>query len=142
MNSLADEQKKLDASVGNLLFSVAMIRLMRNREELAGAFKYSWRGFKLVWHGEVAFRQYTVIGALLIPVAFYLAESGAELSVLIGSILLILLVEIINTAIEAVVDRVGEEQHELSAAAKDLGSAAVFFSVVMFVITWLIALFT
>ena len=113
---------------------------MRNTAELASAFKYSWRGFKLVWQGEVAFRQYTVVGIILVPVAFYLAENGAELSLMIGSMLLILLAEIFNTAIESVIDRVGDEQHELSAAAKDLGSAGVFLSVVMFVITWLILL--
>ncbi|MBX2847139.1 MAG: diacylglycerol kinase [Acidiferrobacterales bacterium] len=117
-----------------------MSRLMRNQQELIDAIKNSLQGFVIVWRGEVAFRQYVVLSVLLIPLALWLGENNVERVLLIVSVLLVLLMELVNTAIEAVVDRIGSEQHELSGAAKDIGSAAVFLSIVTFVITWLLIL--
>ena len=119
-----------------------MSYLMRSNAELFNAIKNSLKGFVVVWHGEVAFRQYVTLSAVLLPIALWLGDSGLERALLILSVLIILLMELVNTAIEAVVDRVGSEHHELSGAAKDIGSAAVFLSIVMFVITWLLILFT
>ena len=113
---------------------------MRNNREFWAAARFSWQGFVLVWQGEVAFRQYATFAVFLIPLALYLGNSGLEKAVLIFSLLTVLLAEIINTAIEAAVDRIGEENHPLSGAAKDLGSAAVFLSVVMFAVVWLLVL--
>lgn len=77
---------------------------------------------------------------LLLPVGFWLGRSGVERALLVGSLLLVPLVEILNSAIEAVVDRFGGEHHELSGRAKDMGSAAVFLSIVTAVLVWLLVL--
>jgi len=115
--------------------------LMRSNKELWNAIKNSVQGFVVVWEGEVAFRQYVVLSMILIPLALWWGDNNLERILMVMSVLLILLVEMVNTAIEAVVDRIGKEQHPLSGAAKDIGSAAVFLSIVMFVITWLLVLF-
>ena len=117
-----------------------MSYLMRSKSELSNAIKNSIKGFVVVWNGEVAFRQYTVLSLLLIPLAFWFGGNNVEKVLMLISVLLVLLMELLNTAIEAVVDRIGSEQHELSAAAKDIGSAAVFLSIVMFAVTWLMIL--
>ncbi|MCL4128285.1 UNVERIFIED_CONTAM: hypothetical protein GTU68_027958 [Idotea baltica] len=113
---------------------------MRSNTELINAIKNSVKGLVIVWRGEVAFRQYVVLSLLLIPLALWLGGNNIERVLLIASVLLVLLMELVNTAIEAVVDRISTEQHELSGAAKDIGSAAVFLSIAMFVITWLLIL--
>lgn len=115
---------------------------MRSSGELVNAIKNSLKGFKVVWQGEVAFRQYVTLAALLTPLALWLGNNNLARALLVFSVLLVLLTELINTAIEAVVDRISSEQHELSAAAKDIGSAAVFLSIVIFLITWVLVLFT
>jgi diacylglycerol kinase (ATP) len=79
---------------------------------------------------------------ILTPVACYLGGSGMERAVLIGVLLLVLIVEVLNSALEAVVDRFGDDRHELSKAAKDLGSAAVFIALVNVVVVWVLVLFT
>ena len=119
-----------------------MSYLMRNQTELRDAIVNSFKGFVVVWQGEVAFRQYVILSLALIPLALWFGDSGVERALLIISVLLVVLMELVNTAIEAVVDRIGSEQHELSGAAKDIGSAAVFLSIITFVLTWLLILFT
>lgn len=118
-----------------------MSDLMRSNKELWNAITNSFQGFLIVWKGEVAFRQYVVLSIVLIPLAFWLTDNNIERILMVMSVLLILLMELVNTAIEAVVDRIGSEQHPLSGAAKDIGSAAVFLSIVMFVVTWALVLF-
>lgn len=118
-----------------------MKNLMRSNAELINAIKNSLKGFAVVWQGEVAFRQYVTLSAILVPLGLWLGDNNIERALMVLSVLLVLLMELVNTAIEAVVDRFGAEQHELSAAAKDIGSAVVFLSIVMFVITWLLLLF-
>jgi diacylglycerol kinase (ATP) len=98
-------------------------------------------GFKAAYKHESAFRQELWLCFLLLPVSVFIADSGVQLALLIGTSILLLLVEIINSAIEAVVDRIGLEQHELSGRAKDLGSAAVFLALCICVITWLGVIF-
>ncbi len=100
------------------------------------AFGNSMLGFAGVYKHEAAFRQELLLAVILIPLGIYLGHNGIERALLIGSVLLVLVVEILNSAIEAVVDRVGLERHELSGLAKDLGSAAVFLSLAMVAITW------
>ena len=96
---------------------------------------YSWLGFKAAFKHEAAFRQELALVLILTPVALYYGPSYADKAILIASLVFILLVEIINSALEAVVDRFGDEIHELSGRVKDMGSAAVFLA---FLITGLI----
>lgn len=97
---------------------------------------YSAQGIAHAWKHEAAFRQEVVLAVLLTPCALWLGRTPIEQALLIGVCLLVLIVELLNTAVEAAVDRHGEEQHELSGAAKDLGSAAVFFSLVLVLVVW------
>ena len=97
---------------------------------------FSWQGFKAAYKHEEAFRQEFWLAIVLIPVAMFIGEGGVEKALLVCSVLLLMLVEILNSAIEAVVDRFGTEQHELSGRAKDMGSSAVFLAVVILVTTW------
>lgn len=98
---------------------------------------YSWLGFKAAYKNEAAFRQELWLAILLIPVALYFGETLLDKAILISSLLFVLIVELINSAIEAVVDRIGDEVHELSGRAKDMGSTAVFIAISMAVIIWI-----
>jgi diacylglycerol kinase (ATP) len=102
---------------------------------------YSWQGLKAAYHNEEAFRQELILALILIPLGLYLGEGGVEKVLLVASVLFLLLVEVLNSAIEAVVDRFGEEQHELSGRAKDMGSAAVLIAISIVVLTWVLVLF-
>ncbi len=97
---------------------------------------YSWQGLRAAWKNEAAFRQELILFFILTPTGYWLGENGLERAVLIGSLMLVLIVEVLNSAIEAVVDRFGEEQHELSGRAKDMGSAAVFLSLMGVLVIW------
>ncbi|NMP30832.1 diacylglycerol kinase [Thalassotalea sp. M1531] len=97
---------------------------------------HSWQGFVAAYKYEIAFRQYIWLSAILIPLAVSIADSVAEFSMLISGLFLILIAELLNTGIEAVVDRVSTEHHELSGRAKDLGSAAVTTAIIYLVIVW------
>ena len=97
---------------------------------------YSWQGIKAAYKNEAAFRQETWLALVLVPLAIYLAESATQMAFMISSVFLVMLVEILNSAIEAVVDRFGGEQHELSGRAKDMASAAVSFSLLILVLVW------
>ena len=101
---------------------------------------YSWQGIKAAYKNEAAFRQETWLALVLIPLAIYLAESATQMAFMISSVFLVMLVEILNSAIEAVVDRFGGEQHELSGRAKDMASAAVGFSLLILVLVWALML--
>ena len=97
---------------------------------------YSWKGLKATWKHEEAFRQEVVLFVLLIPVALWLGESPVEYALLFGSLLLVLIIELLNSAVEAVVDRFGGDIHKLSGRAKDMGSAAVMLGLLNVVIVW------
>lgn len=97
---------------------------------------YSVQGFGHAWKHEAAFRQELLLSAMLVPAALWLGQSVFERAALIAVLLIVLIVELLNTAIEAAVDRVGGEHHELSGRAKDLGSAAVFVSLVLVLLVW------
>ena len=97
---------------------------------------YSWLGFKAAYKHEAAFRQELWLTLALTPVALYYGQSYADKAILIASLIFILLVEILNSAIEAVVDRHGDEKHELSGRAKDMGSTAVFLAFIIAGLVW------
>jgi diacylglycerol kinase (ATP) len=102
---------------------------------------FSLQGLVSTWRQESAFRQELTLALVLLPAAVWLGTSAVEHALLIGSLLLVLIVELVNSAIESVVDRQGHEHHELAGRAKDQGSAAVLISLMLVVITWgLIAL--
>jgi diacylglycerol kinase (ATP) len=93
-------------------------------------------GLKAAWQGEAAFRQECVLLAVMFPAAFWVGGNAVEWSLLIGSGLIVLLTELLNTAVEATVDRVGTDHHSLSGQAKDLGSAAVLVSLLLLGVVW------
>ena len=89
---------------------------------------WSAAGIRTAWSNELAFRIEAIVIIVMIPVGLWLGRSAVERALLVAACLLILIVELLNSAIEAVVDRIGKERHELSGRAKDMGSAAAFFS--------------
>ncbi|MDH5483651.1 MAG: diacylglycerol kinase [Gammaproteobacteria bacterium] len=105
------------------------------------ATQYSAQGIKAAFVHEEAFRQEVLLSIILLPLAFWLGDTGLEIAFLIASIILLLIVEILNSAIEAVVDRIGMEHHELCGRAKDMGSAAVMFALLNLAVVWLLVLF-
>lgn len=100
------------------------------------ATKFSAQGLLQAWRHEAAFRQEIALTVVLAPIAFWLGQTAIERVLLIGVCLIVLIVELLNSAIEAAIDRHGPEQHELSGRAKDLGSAAVFTSLVLVFLVW------
>jgi len=103
---------------------------------------YSWKGLIAAYKNEAAFRQELWLTIILAPAGFFLGESWQEKAALICSLLLVLIVELLNSAIEAIVDRIGDEYHELSGRAKDMGSAAVTISLIVVIIIWTSILLT
>jgi diacylglycerol kinase (ATP) len=100
---------------------------------------YSLAGLRAGW-GETAFRQEALAAVVLIPLAFWLGRTWVELALLAGSVLIVMIVELLNTGIETAIDRIGPEWHDLSKRAKDMGSAAVLLSLVLCGGIWLAAL--
>ena len=103
---------------------------------LINAFKYSIAGFKAAWKSEEAFRQETILAIFVIPGGLLLGTTGTERALLVGIYLMIPLIELINSAIESIVDRMGPERHVLAGRAKDMGSAAVLLIICIAVIMW------
>lgn len=101
---------------------------------------YSMNGLRAAWRHEAAFRQEAVLVLLLLPLALWLGTSGLERAVLAGSLFLVLIAELFNSGIEAVVDRVDNEWHELCGRAKDIASAAVFLALLNVTVTWALIL--
>ena len=101
---------------------------------------YSIDGLRAGW-GETAFRQEAVAALVLVPLAFWLGQSWIETSLLAGSVLIVMIVELLNTGIEAAIDRIGPEWHDLSRRAKDMGSAAVLLSLLLCGGIWVAAIF-
>lgn len=104
------------------------------------AFHYSLAGLRAALRHEDAFRQEMLLAIILIPTAIFLPVAGVGKALMIGSILLVLIVELINSAIEATVDRISLENHQLAKRAKDIGSAAVLISLINAVTMWLLVL--
>jgi diacylglycerol kinase (ATP) len=104
------------------------------------AFHYSLAGFQAAFHNEDAFRQELLLALILVPVALFLPVTAISKALMIGSVLLVLIVELLNSAIEATVDRISLENHDLAKRAKDIGSAAVLLSLLNVVAIWLLVL--
>ena len=102
---------------------------------------YSIEGLRAAYRHEDAFRQEVLLAALLIPLALFLPASGSAKALMIASVLLVLIVELLNSAVEATVDRVSLEHHRLAKRAKDIGSAAVMMSLANVIVVWLLVLF-
>jgi diacylglycerol kinase (ATP) len=107
---------------------------------LLNAFGNTYRGLVGAWREEAAFRQECALAAVLVPLGFWLADNGIERVLLVGPVIFVLVVELLNSAIEAAIDRIGEERHTLSGLAKDMGSAAVFGSFVLLAFSWAMVL--
>jgi len=105
------------------------------------ALMYSMAGLVAAWKTSIAFRLECIFSFILIPVAFWAGENGIERSILMAPVFLVLIVEILNSAIEATVDRIGPEIHPLSKQAKDMGSAAVFIALLSVGAVWTLVLF-
>jgi diacylglycerol kinase (ATP) len=108
---------------------------------IINAFRYTFAGLKSAWKNELAFRGEVVVVIIMAPLGIWLGRTAVEQALLVASILMILLTELLNSALEAVVDRIGPERHELSKRAKDMGSAAAFISMVTAALVWIIIAF-
>lgn len=106
------------------------------RRRILGASQYSWQGLRACYRYEEAFRVELLLGALLLPVAFWLARSVVELCLLLGAMLVVLIVEVLNSALETAVDLFSREPNELAGRSKDQGSAAVLLSMILFFMVW------
>lgn len=108
----------------------------RGWRRLMGAARYSWQGLQAAWRCEAAFRQEVWALAVLIPLAGWLASTSLEFVLLVGVWLWVIVVELLNSAIETLVDRIDPDYHPLAGRAKDMGSAAVLVSIVIATIVW------
>lgn len=113
-------------------------KLRRGFARIWHATGYSLEGLRAGW-GETAFRQEVIGSLVLLPLAFWLGQTWTEVALLAGSVLLVMIVELLNTGIETAIDRIGPEWHDLSKRAKDMGSAAVMLSLVLAFGIWLAA---
>ena len=104
------------------------------------AFFWSVSGLRAAFVHEAAFRQEILLCAVLAPAALYFGETGVEKALLLGSLLLVLIVELLNSAVEVTIDRISEDEHDLSGRAKDIGSAAVFLSLINAGVIWLLVI--
>lgn len=105
---------------------------------LLGALSNSAAGLRAAWKTEEAFRQEMLLAIVLFPAAFWLGENSVQIVLLLLSVLIVLIVELLNTCVEATVDRIGHEYHELSKRAKDIGSAAVGVSLAALIVVWVL----
>lgn len=119
--------------LGDRLKPTGFTRLFR-------AFGASWKGFVGAYREEAAFRQELALAMVVIPLGLWLGRDGIERVLLIGPMFIVLIVELLNSAIEATVDRIGLERHKLSGLAKDIGSAAVFSSLTLLAVVWALVL--
>lgn len=103
---------------------------------LIAATGYTFAGFAAAWKSEEAFRQEVLLAVVMIPGALWLGQTLVERIVLISSVLIVMITELLNTAVEYTIDRIGPERHELSGHAKDIASAAVFVSLMLALMTW------
>lgn len=113
-----------------------------NIKRIFWAARYSKNGLKYAFLHEPAFQQEFILTLIAIPLGLYFGDSVVERALLLGSVFFILVTELLNSGIEAIIDRFGEANHFLSARAKDLGSAAVFMAIINFVFVWVLVLLT
>ncbi len=120
--------------------AIHMLGSTLNPLRILRATRQSIAGLRDAFRGEAAFRQELLLGAILVPIAVWLGDTGVERALMIAALLQVLIVELLNSAIETIVDRFGEEHHDLSRRAKDIGSAAVFISLVTVPVVWALVL--
>ncbi len=108
---------------------------------LINAMRFSMKGFRSTYKNEEAFRQEVLLLIILGPLGLWLGDTGIEKALLVGPLLILLIVELLNSAIESVVDRISTENHKLSGRAKDQGSASVFVSLSLVALCWILVLF-
>jgi len=113
---------------------------MRGPARLARAFGSTWRGFAAAWREEEAFRQECLLALVVVPLGLWLGKTGVERVLLVGPMFIVLTIELLNSAVEATVDRIGAERHPLSGIAKELGSAAVFTAFALLVLSWVLVM--
>ena len=113
---------------------------VRGLRRILKAFGFSMAGFRECFRHEEAFRQEVYVLLVLVPLGLWLGDGPVERALLVGSLLIVPIVELLNSAVEANVDRVGLEKHELSRRAKDIASAAVFLSIVLAALVWALIL--
>ena len=109
-------------------------------KRLLNACRFSWQGLRVCYRYEEAFRQEVWLLLVAVPLAIWLGETAIERVLLIGSLLVLLIVELLNSAVEAAIDRIGSEQHPMSGRAKDMGSAAVLLAIIHVVLVWFFVL--
>lgn len=117
-----------------------LFRSMGDIRRIIRAAGYSIAGLRAAINKESAFRQELILFAILAPLGFWLGENGIERVLLIGSLMIVLIVELLNSAIEAAIDRISRKRHKLSGRAKDMGSAAVYLSLILVILTWALIL--
>jgi diacylglycerol kinase (ATP) len=117
-----------------------LLASMTDFARVSSAAQYSMAGLRAALRKEAAFRQEVILFIVMAPLGAWLGRNGIERSLLIGSLLLVLIVELLNSAIEATVDRVSKKYHKLSGRAKDMGSAAVIISIAFVVLVWALVL--
>ena len=127
-------KKQISPAKSPCVFSLPSLR------HLIQSTGYSLKGLQQTWHNEVAFRQEVVIAIIFVPLGILLGNNGVESALLSGVILLLLLVELLNSAIESLSDRISTAHHPLAARAKDAGSAAVMMAILIAILTWLLIL--
>lgn len=108
---------------------------------ICNALGYSLSGLAAAYRNEDAFRQEVLMAVILVPLAFYLGEGALERALMIASVMFVIIVELLNSAVEATVDRISLENHSLAKRAKDIGSAAVLLSLVNLVVVWGLLIF-
>jgi diacylglycerol kinase (ATP) len=113
-----------------------MLQSLTDAGRIVRAFSYSANGLRAAYKKESAFRQELILAVILLPLAVWLGKTGVERALLTGSVLLVLIVELLNSAVEATVDRGGKDWNKLAGRAKDMGSAAVLIALLQLVATW------
>lgn len=117
-----------------------LLQSMTDMGRIVRAGSYSVSGLRAAVRKEAAFRQEVMLFIVFAPLAVWLGRNGIERALLLGSLVVVLVVELLNSAIEATVDRIGKKHHKLSGRAKDMGSAAVYLSILLVVIVWALVL--
>ena len=114
---------------------------LKGVKRLAKACGYSWHGLTFTWRNETAFQQESLAFLVMLPLALWWPETHLESAILVMSLFVVLITELINTAVEAAIDRHGDERHHWSAVAKDVASAAVLLALIQCALVWLLVLF-
>ena len=117
-----------------------MFESMQDVGRIVRAAGYSIAGLQAALRKEAAFRQEVLLFGLFAPIGVWLGRSGIERALLVGSLLIVLIVELLNSAVEAAIDRISKKSHKLSGRAKDMGSAAVYLSILLAILTWALVL--